>query len=424
MTAHHTGKPPRTLRVPQAAARRQARLLVVLAGLSAASPLATDMYVPGLPDLARSLGTDASGAQMSLTGFLAGIIVGQLVLGPISDVVGRRPVLVVGTGLFAVFSAVCALAPDLAVLNAARLGQGITGAAGIVVARAVVSDLFVGDGELATVFSRLGAITATAPVLAPLAGGALLLVVSWRYVFAFLAVVGLLLTLGVLRWVPESHPPQARLTGGLAGGLRAIGRVAARRAVLAPVLALAFGGAAVFAYIAGTTFVFQDIYHLDPALSSLVYGVNAVGNMAGSLAYGWLARRWSAETLLVASGVLALAGPAALLLVQVTVGSGLPVTWLCLLFALTAFGVFFPAVVTIAQSRGRAAPGATSALLGGGQFLLGAGVSPLVGLFGTRSPAPMAAIMASCLALATLAAAATRLSYSSCDASHRRPHAG
>ena len=385
----------------------RARLLAVLAGLSGVSPLATDMYAPGLPDVARSLGTDAPGAQTSLTAFLAGIIAGQLLLGPLSDAVGRRPVLLWGAVLFTVFSAVCAAAPTLAVFNVARIGQGAAGAAGIVVSRAVVTDLF-DDRELAPVFSRLGAITAAAPVLAPLAGGALLLVLPWRYVFAALALAGLLLCLGVARWIPESRPPSARLSGGLTGSLRAIGQMAARRTVLAPVLTLAFGGAAVFAYIAGTTFVFQDIHHLSPALAGVVYGVNAIGNMAGSLAYGRLSRRWTTESLLVASSAVALTCPAVLLLVQVSTGSTLVVTWLCLLLAVTAFGVFFPAVVTIAQRRGRAAPGAASALLGGGQFLFGAAASPLVGLFGTHSPVPMAAVMAVCLALATLAAVATR----------------
>ncbi|MEV5887190.1 Bcr/CflA family efflux MFS transporter [Streptomyces sp. NPDC052020] len=407
MTTSSADKTSRGPRGPRTAAARRARLLLVLAGLSAASPLATDMYVPALPDLARSLGTDAAGAQMSLTGFLAGIIIGQLLLGPLSDATGRRPVLIAGSLLFAAFSAACALAPTVEVLNAARVGQGITGAAGIVVSRAVVADLF-DDRELPSVFSRLGAITATAPVLAPLLGGALLLVVSWRYVFAALAVTGLFLALGVLRWIPESHPPQARLTGGLSSSLRAIGRVAGRRAVIMPALALAFGGAAVFAYIAGTTFVFQDIYRLSPSLASLVYGVNAIGNMTGSLAYGRLAGRSSPETLLIASGTVATAGTAALLLIQTTTGSTMLLTWLCLLTAITAFGVFFPAVITIAQSRGRAAPGATSALLGGGQFLLGAAASPLVGQFGTQSPTPMATVMTSCLAAATLAAILTR----------------
>ena len=130
--------------------------------------------------------------------------------------------------------------------------------------------------------------------------------------------------------------------------------------------------------------------------------------MAGSLAYGRLARRRSPEDLLVASGVLATAGSAGLLLVQATTGGGMVLTSLCLLVSITAFGIFFPAVITIAQSRGRTAPGATSALLGGGQFLFGAAVSPLVGVFGTHSPAPMAAVMTGCLVLATCAAFGTR----------------
>ncbi|QIK07585.1 multidrug effflux MFS transporter [Streptomyces sp. ID38640] len=412
MTAHSTGEASAGLPRPSSELPNRLPLLMVLAGLSGASPLATDMYVPALPDLARSLSTDASGAQMSLTGFLAGIIVGQLVLGPLSDAVGRRPVLIGGSVLFAAFSTVCALAPTVEVLIAARVGQGIAGAAGIVVSRAVVADLF-DDRELPSVFSRLGAITAAAPVLAPLAGGALLLAVSWRYVFAVLALMGVLLALGVWHWIPESHPPHTRLTGGPAASLRAIGQVAAQRAVLTPVLALACGGAAVFAYIAGTTFLFQDIYRLSPALSSLVYGVNAVGNMAGSLAYGRLAKRRPPEDLLIISGALAATGVAALLLLQATAGSTMPTTWLCLLITISACGIFFPAVITVAQSRGRAAPGATSALLGGGQFLFGAAVSPLVGLFGTQSPAPMAAVMTSCLALGTLAAIAAKRAHAS-----------
>ncbi|WP_460700700.1 multidrug effflux MFS transporter [Nocardia thraciensis] len=390
---------------------KRVRLLLVLAGLSGAAPLATDMYVPGLPELAESLGTDASGAQVSLTGFLVGIIVGQLVLGPLSDIVGRRPVLLSGTAGFALLSTICALAPTIAVLDVARFGQGVSGAAGIVVARAVVADLF-DDHDIAAVYSRLGAITAAAPVLAPMAGGALLLFLPWRGVFGVLAAFGLLLAAGVWRWIPESYPRHARPSGGVAAGLRAIVALATHGPVRAPVLALSFGGAAVFTYIAGTTFVFQDVYHLTPAAASLIYGVNAVGNMAGSLAYGRLARHTSPETLLTASAAFASTGTAMLLLVSATTGSPMLVTWVCLLLSLTAFGVFFPAAVTIAQQRGRNAPGATSALLGGGQFLLGAVASPAVGLVGTDNPTPMAAIMTTTLIMATLAAhAAARHSH-------------
>ncbi|MFI5720602.1 multidrug effflux MFS transporter [Nocardia sp. NPDC051750] len=385
---------------------RHGRLLMVLAGLSGAAPLATDMYVPALPELARSLGSDTAGAQLSLTGFLAGIIVGQLILGPFSDTSGRRPVLLSGAIGFAGLSVVCALAPTAAILDIARFGQGVAGAAGIVVARAVVTDIF-DDHEIAGVYSRLGAITAAAPVLAPMAGGALLLVLPWRGVFLVLAGLGVLLAWGVWRWIPESLPPHARRPAGLVAGLRSIGRVAARGAVLAPVLALSFGGAAVFAYIASTTFVFQNVYGLTAAQASLVYGVNAVGNMMGSLAYGRLARHRPPEVLLCTSAAVALTGPVLLMAVAFTVGASVIVTWLCLLVSLTAFGVFFPAVVTIAQARGRDAPGATSALLGGGQFLLGAAASPVVGLFGDTGPAPTAAVMAGALGSALLAAVAT-----------------
>ncbi|WP_280425551.1 Bcr/CflA family efflux MFS transporter [Nocardia carnea] len=385
---------------------RRGLLLLVLAGLSGAAPLATDMYVPALPELARSLGTDTSGAQVSLTGFLAGMIVGQLVLGPLSDVRGRRPVLLSGAVGFAALSVMCACAPTVVVLDAARFGQGVAGGAGIVVARAVVTDIF-DDDDIAGVYSRLGAITAAAPVLAPMAGGALLLVLPWRGVFLVLAVVGLLLAAGVWRWIPESLPSHARRPGGIVAGLRSIGALLTRRAVLAPVSALSFGGAAVFAYIAGTTFVFQEVYHLTPAAASLVYGVNAVGNMLGSLAYGRLVRNRPPEILLCTSAGTALAGTVLLVSVSVTVGSPMMLTWGCLLVSLAAFGVFFPAVVTIAQQRGRSAPGATSALLGGGQFLFGAVASPVVGLFGAAGPAPVAAVMAVALTSALLAAVAT-----------------
>jgi DHA1 family bicyclomycin/chloramphenicol resistance-like MFS transporter len=139
----------------------------------------------------------------------------------------------------------------------------------------------------------------------------------------------------------------------------------------------------------------------------MVYGVNAVGNMLGSLAYGRLTRHRPLEVLLCGSAAVALTGPVLLMAVSVTVGPTMVATWLCLLLSLTAFGVFFPAAVTIAQARGRSAPGATSALLGGGQFLLGAAASPVVGLFGDTGPAPMAAVMAVALTAALFAAVAT-----------------
>lgn len=388
-------------RTPEVRARR--RLLLTLAGVSTASPLATDMYVPGLPQMAKSLHADTAGAQISLTGFLIGMIVGQLLWGPLSDAFGRRPVLLGGATAFAGFSFVCALAPTMEILNAARLGQGLTGAAGIVVARAVVADLY-DDDRIGTAFATLASVGAVAPIAAPLLGGAVLSVASWRWVFTLLGGIGLLLTACLALWVPESLPRQARVSGGAWGTVRSVRRVCARRSVLIPTLSLGFGGAAIFVYIAGTSFVFQDVHHLSASTASLVYGVNALGNMAGSISYGRLVRRRDPAKLLRVS-MLCTFVPAVVLVVAETTGTGgLVMTWVCFFASVGAFGVFFPAVTTVAQSRGRDAPGATSALLGSVQFTFGAVASPLVGLFGDRSALPMACLMAAFLAPATLAA--------------------
>ncbi|MDJ1133466.1 multidrug effflux MFS transporter [Streptomyces iconiensis] len=382
-------------------------LLAVLAGLGAASPLATDMYVPGLPDMARSLGTTSAGTQLSLTAFLLGVIVGQLVLGPMSDMVGRRPVLLAGTSAFALFGLGCALAPTIEAMTALRFGQGLAGAAGIVVGRAVLVDLFHG-AELSRVYAVLSGIGALGPVLAPVLGGGLLAVAPWRFVFVALALAGAVLTVGIARGVPESLARERRTGGGVAGALRATGRVAARPGVLVPVLTMGCTGAATFAYIAGATFVLHDLLHLSPAMSSVVYGVNALGNLGGSLLYGRLARRRRPETLMVAGAATGLAGQLVLLALVSTAGSGLWTTWGCLLVSVASFGFLFPSLTTVGQSRGRDAPGATSALLGAAQFAFGAAASPLVGLFGTRSAAPMALVMGAFLALATVGAAICR----------------
>ncbi|MGC7100994.1 multidrug effflux MFS transporter [Amycolatopsis lurida] len=378
------------------ASRVGALVLVVLASLTALAPLATDMYVSGLPELTRSLGTSISAAQLSLTTFLVGVLAGQLVLGPISDGAGRRPVLLAGSASFAGFSLVCALAPTIEVLNLARLCQGVAGAAGIVVARAVITDTVRGAAA-ARGFSTLAAISSAAPIAAPVLGGAILTIAPWRAVFAALAVIGLLLTACVFAWVPESHPAARRHPGGLGATFRVMAGLARRRALLGHVLALAAGGAAVFTYISGSAFIFQDLYGASPTQSSLIFGVNALGNLAGSISFGWLATRIRIRTLLLAGLGTGFAAAAVLTVVLAATGGGFIVTWACLFAVVTSFGIFFPAVTTAGQELGRDAPGSASALLGGGQFLLGAAASPIVGLFGTASAMPIATIIAGSL---------------------------
>ncbi|WP_116103209.1 multidrug effflux MFS transporter [Amycolatopsis thermalba] len=378
-------------------------LIAVLALLTGIAPLATDMYVPGLPDLSRTLGTSPSVAQLSMTAFLVGVVAGQLVLGPVSDGTGRRRVLLAGSALFAVSSLACALAPSIEVFNAARLCQGITGAAGIVVSRAVITDLFAGAAA-ARKFSALAAITSAAPVLAPVLGGAILSVASWRAVFAALAVAGVLQVAGVLLWVPESLPAGRRTPARPVAALRAMARLCRRPALAGRVLSLCFGGAAIFLYLAGSTFVFADVAGASPGLVSVVYGVNALGSLAGSVLCGRLVTRFGTGALLRAGITTACAASAVMLILLAVTGAHLAVLWAGLFLVVTAFGLYFPAVTAAAQEAGRDAPGATSALPGGGQFLLGGAVAPAVGLFGTGSAVPLAALLTGCLLLATAAA--------------------
>lgn len=381
--------------------------LTVIAGLGAVSPLATDMYVPALPDMARSLGTSDASAQTTLTAFLLGVIAGQLVLGPTSDLVGRRPVLMLGTSAFAVFSLGCAYAPTIEMMTALRFGQGLGGAAGMVVGRAVIVDLYRGV-DLSRTYATLSAIGALGPVIAPVLGGGLLALAPWRFVFVALAFAGAVLFLGVGQAVPESLPPQQRVKGGAGGALRAAGTLLSRPNVLAPVVTMGCMGAAVFAYIAGATFVLHDLLHLSATMSSIVYGANAVANLCASLLYGKMVRKRSPETLMVIGAATGLSGQLLLLVLTATVGVDFWAFCLCLLITVASFGFLFPAVSVVGQSRGRKAPGTMSALLGVSQFSFGAAASPLIGLFGTGSAAPMAVVMGVFLALATVGAIVCR----------------
>ncbi|WP_433435829.1 multidrug effflux MFS transporter [Nonomuraea sp. CA-141351] len=377
------------------------RLILVLAALTAVAPLAIDMYVPGFPGMARSFGTPASSVQLSLTVFLVGLAAGQLLLGPVSDAVGRRRVLLAGAALFTVLSLACAVSPSIEIFDAARLLQGVAGAAGMVVARAVLTDRFHDTPEAGRRFAALSAIVFMAPVAAPLLGGAILGAGSWRLVFTALAGFGVLLIAGLLAWVPESLPADRRRSGGVTGVVKAIAMLAGRHALVGYVLASSFTGTALFTYIAGSTFVFQDVYGLSATRYSLVFAVNALGMLASSVLFGRLSARVRVDTLFGAGLAVAGAGTAALVASLVTTGGSFAATWACLFVTVAGLGTALPATTTIVQSLGHDAPGAASGLLGGSQFILGAAASPLSGLLGDGTVS-MAVIMLAAFGLAAL----------------------
>ncbi len=382
--------------------KRVAALIAVLGALTAVAPLATDMYVPAFPQLGEALHTSSSAVQLTMTAFLAGLVAGQLVIGPVSDGIGRRGLLVWGSVGFTLMSLVCAFAPNIQILTAARFLAGVCGAAGMVLARAVVTDLFHGR-DIPRYFTLLSQVLGIAPIAAPVLGGAILSVSTWRATFAALVVIGVLLTASVLAAVPESLPPERRNKDGLGGTFRAMGRLTRDRGLMGYTLVLALISAALFTYIAGSSFVFEEIHGTSPTTYALIFASNAVGMLLANAVFARLARRLSLNLLLTCAIGIALAGSLAQAVLVATVGESFAGTWITLFLTMAGIGVTFPATMSLGQTLGRTAPGATSALMGGLQFLAGAVVSPVVGLFGTASSLPMALIMLTSVLLAALA---------------------
>ncbi|MFI7386710.1 multidrug effflux MFS transporter [Streptomyces sp. NPDC049813] len=394
--------------VPAAAVRTGALVTLVLGGLTAVPPLSMDMYLPALPEVTGALHTSAATAQLTLTACLTGMALGQLVVGPMSDKWGRRRPLMAGLLVYVVATAICALAPNAALLVAFRLLQGLAGAAGIVIARAVVRDLY--DGvAMARFFSTLMLISGVAPIVAPLIGGQVLRVTDWRGVFVVLTVVGIALTAIVGRFLPETLPPARRHSGGTVEALRTMRSLLADRVFTGYMVAGGFAFAALFAYISASPFVIQEIYGASPQTFSLLFGLNSVGLIAvGQLNGKVLVGRVSLDKVLGA-GLTLIVLSAAFLLLVATGAFGDPerlgiVPVAAGLFVLMAsMGLATPNTNALALLRTPHAAGSASALLGTSSFLIGAVASPLVGIAGEHTAVPMALVQLACGLAAALA---------------------
>ncbi|GHF33135.1 Bcr/CflA family drug resistance efflux transporter [Streptomyces morookaense] len=371
---------------------------LVLGALTALPPLSMDMYLPALPEVTGALRSPAATVQLTLTACLMGMALGQLVVGPMSDKWGRRRPLLAGMVVYVIATAACALAPDATVLIGCRLVQGLAGAAGIVIARAVVRDLY--DGvAMARFFSTLMLISGVAPVVAPLIGGQVLRLTDWRGVFVVLTVVGALLCLVVWRGIPETLPPEQRHDGGVVQALQTMRGLLADRVFTGYMLAGGFSFAALFAYISASPFVIQDIYHASPQTFSLLFGLNSVGLvLVGQINGKVLAGRFSLDAVLgIGLAVVVLAAGALLLMTSGVFGRpGLVPVATGLFVLMSAMGLAMPNTSAQALMRSRNAAGSASALLGTSTFLLGAVASPLVGIAGEHTAVPMAVVQLGC----------------------------
>src|SRR3954468_21840071 len=383
-------------REPSVRAARRTGLLVtvLLGGLTATPPLAMDMYLPSLPEVTRSLHAPAATVQLTLTACLAGMALGQLVVGPMSDRWGRRRPLLTGLAVYVVSTVLCAFAPTVEVLVAFRLAQGLAGAAGIVIARAVVRDLHDGDA-MARFFSSLMLISGVAPIVAPLIGGQILRVTDWRGVFVVLTAVGAVLAALVWLRLPETLPPAERHRGGVGEALSTMRGLLADLPFTGYMLAGGFGFAALFAYVAASPFVIQEIYGASPQTFSLLFGLNSVGLViAGQINGKVLVGRASLDKVLaVGLAVIVLAATALLLMSSGAFGHvGLAPVAAALFVLMSAMGLTLPNAQSLALLRTRHATGSASALLGTSSFLVGAIASPLVGVAGEHTAVPMAIV--------------------------------
>ncbi|MGX1672989.1 multidrug effflux MFS transporter [Streptomyces sp. NPDC055400] len=391
---------------PTLTARRRTGFLVtlVLGGLTAVPPLSMDMYLPALPEVTGALHTSAATAQLTLTACLTGMALGQLAVGPMSDKWGRRRPLLIGLLLYIAATAVCALAPTAPLLIGFRLVQGLAGAAGIVIARAVVRDLY--DGvEMARFFSTLMLISGVAPIVAPLIGGQVLRITDWRGIFVVLTAVGIALTALVWKGLPETLAPERRHSGGTAEALRTMRGLLADRVFTGYMIAGGFVFAALFAYISASPFVVQEIYGASPQTFSLLFGINSVGLIAvGQINGKLLVGRVSLDKALgVGLCVIALASAALLLMATGVFGDvGLVPIAAGLFVLMSAMGLAMPNTNALALMRTPHAAGSASALLGTSSFLVGAIASPLVGIAGEGTAVPMAVVQLAC-ALAAVA---------------------
>ncbi|MBD2897688.1 Bicyclomycin resistance protein [Actinomadura sp. RB99] len=406
-------EPPAGTAAPAGAAARADRrvvLVLVLGALSAMAPLSIDMYLPALPRVASDLSTGAFQAQLTLTACVVGLAAGQAVAGPLSDALGRRRPLLAGLAAYAVASLLCVAAPTVETLIALRVVQGAAGAAGIVIARAVVRDLY--DGVAAArFFSSLMLVNGLAPILAPVIGGQLLRVMPWPGVFGVLTGIGVALLLATLAGLGETLPPDRRETGGLRATVRTFGALARDRSFVGPALALALAFAALFTYISGSPFVLQDIYHLSPQAFSVAFGVNSLGIVVAGQLSGRLAGRVALRRLL-AAGLATVAAGGLLLLGAVLAGGGLPAVLPALFLVASGQGLIMPNATALALAgRPPRVTGSASALLGLSQFALGGAAGPLAGIAGPRTAVPMAVTIAvlSLLAAAVAAAAPSRV---------------
>ncbi len=369
-------------------------LVVLLGALTAIGPISTDIYLPSFPALAAEFATTPAAVQRTLAASFIGMALGQAVYGPVSDRFGRRLPLLVGMAIFAMASVGCALAPGILSLTWLRLVQAIGGCAGVVVTRAVARDLAQG-AAMVRLMARLMLVFALAPILGPSIGGWLLAAMGWRAVFWLLALYGVAM-LGAVWLLPESLPPERRQHGGAASVLQTYARLLRDRRFMAYALGGTLGMGGMFAYIAGSPFVFMQLHGVSPQGYGLLFGLNAAGIMGVAQWVGRLAGRVPPVRILAWGQGTSVVAALGLVLVAATGWGGFWALVGTLWCYIASLGGIMPVSTAMAMGAQGKVAGSASAVIGVLQFGIGAGAGMLVSVLGDGTALPMALAMAIC----------------------------
>ena len=385
------------------------KTILILGALSAFGPLAIDFYLPGFPAMATAFATDETQIQLTLAVYFLGLSIGQLIYGPIADRYGRRIPLLVGVGLFTLASLACALAPSLEWLIGARFVQALGGCAGMVLSRAIVSDKCDAVGA-AKVFSQLMLVMGLAPILAPMLGGLLVNLYGWQSIFivltAFSALAALAVALGLPESLPDNVPRQP-----LSGALRQYGRLLKDREFLGHALTGGIAMAGMFAYIAGSPFVFIKLYDVPAEHYGWLFGSNAAGFILVAQINARLLANRGPAFLLARTIWIYLAAGVVLLGVSALHTQQLWPLLIPLFVCIASLGCIIPNASACAMSGQGARAGSASAMLGCLQFSVAAGAASLVGVLHNGTAMPMAMVITLCGVLAVILAGATRRVY-------------
>ena len=371
----------------------------LLAGLSMFGAVAMDMYLPAMPSMAEDLGATTRQAQSTISVFLLGLAGGQLLFGPLSDRVGRRPPILGGVVLFLAASGVCAIASSIGLLVGARLIQALGACAGMVVSRAVVRDRY-DDHEVLHVYSLLSLVFGVAPVLAPLLGGWVLTVGTWRWIFGVQAFFGLTMGAVALWRLPESRSEATRLKAVSENPLASYLALLREPLLMGYLATSALSAAALFAYITAAPAVIMGELHISAQHFGWVFGANAIGLIGAGQINARLARRIPGDTLLQWALIVALVAGAAMLACTATGWGGAAGILVPLFVVLSALGFTQPNATAAAMSVDKERAGATSALLGASFFGVGSIAGAGAGLIPAKASQSAAVVVVVSLALA------------------------